>query len=60
MLVASQGRWNGKQVIGQDWLRGHGGGNGSLMDGDPKTLTSIGIVTARGIDWPLPAEVFAG
>ncbi len=42
----------------KDWLRGHGGGNGSLMNGDPETLTSIGVVTAEGFEWPIPDDVF--
>jgi len=58
LLVATEGKWDGEQVIGNDWLRGHGGGNGSLMNGDPETLTSIGVVTAEGFEWPLPGEVF--
>ncbi len=60
LLVATGGFWNGERVIGNDWLRGHGGGNGSLMAGDPDTLTSIGVVTAEGFEWPLPDEVFVG
>jgi hypothetical protein len=28
------------------------------MNGDPETLTSIGVVTAEGFEWPLPGEVF--
>jgi CubicO group peptidase (beta-lactamase class C family) len=60
LLVATGGFWNGERVIGNDWLRGHGGGNGSLMAGDPDTLTSIGVVTAEGFEWPLPGEVFVG
>ena len=34
--------------------------NGSLMNGDPDTLTSVGIVTAQGYEWPLSGQVFAG
>lgn len=59
LLVATGGLWNGDRVMSDEWLRGHGGGNGSLMNGEPDTLTSIGIVTAEGITWPLPTDVFA-
>ena len=58
LLVAIEGMWNGGRIIGNDWLRGHGGGNGSLMNGDPSTLTSIGVVTAEGFEWPIPQDVF--
>ena len=60
LLVATGGLWDGERIMGDEWLRGHGGGNGSLMNGDSETLTSIGVVTAEGFEWPVPGDVFAG
>lgn len=50
LLVASRGTWNGKRLIGDTPLvRGHAGGNSSLMDGWSDTMFSWGQVTTRGI-----------
>ena len=57
--MAQGGQSNGTRVISNDWLRGHGGGNGSLMNGDPDAPASIDIVTAQGLDWLLPADAFS-
>ena len=50
LLVASRGRWKGKQLIRDTPLvQGHGGGNGSLMNGWPKTMISWGQVVSNGV-----------
>jgi len=50
LLVASRGTWKGKRLIGDTPLvRGHAGGNSSLMDGWSDTMFSWGQVTASGI-----------
>jgi CubicO group peptidase (beta-lactamase class C family) len=50
LLVASRGKWNAQQLIGDTPLvRGHAGGNSSLMDGWSDTMFSWGQVTTTGI-----------
>ena len=50
LLVASRGRWKGERLIGDTPLvRGHAGGNSSLMDGWSETMFSWGQVTASGM-----------
>lgn len=49
-IVASRGVWKGRRLISDTPLvRGHAGGNGSLMDGWSDTMFSWGQVTASGI-----------
>lgn len=57
--MAQGGWWNGARAMGSDWLRDHGGGNDSLMNGDSEMQTSFGVVTVEGTTRPLPGEVFA-
>ena len=52
-LVATRGNWKGNQLIDPQWLRGHGGGNGSGVCGDSTHYTAMGMVTTQGID-PIP------
>ena len=67
-LNATQGNWNGEQIIDPAWLRGHSGGNASGASGESKYFTSMGVVTTEGFDHPhltvttslLPEEVFVG
>ena len=50
LLVASRGSWKGKRLIGDTPLvRGHAGGNSSLMNGWSDTMFSWGQVTAAGM-----------
>lgn len=66
-LLATNGNWKGIQLIDPQWLRGHGGGNGSGVSGESDFYTSISVVTTRGIDYKygssrksfLPHEVFS-
>ncbi len=59
-LVASQGVWNGERLISADWIRGHGGGNASLVSGESTHFTALGRVTTDGIDHPLQEKLFVG
>jgi CubicO group peptidase (beta-lactamase class C family) len=67
-LNATSGRWNGRQLIDPQWLRGHSGGNRSGVSGDRRHYTALGVVTADGIShphspWPesfIPADLFVG
>lgn len=50
LLVASRGKWKGKQLISDtQLLRGHAGGNSSLMNGWSATMFSWGQVTTTGV-----------
>lgn len=50
LLVASRGTWKGQRLIGDTRLvRGHAGGNGSLMEGWNDSMFSWGQVTTAGI-----------
>lgn len=59
-LLATDGNWKGEQLIAPQWLRRHGGGNGSLVSGESQYYTAMGRVTTQGIDHPLPEDLFAG
>ena len=49
LLVSTGGIWKGKRLISPEWIRGHAGGNGSLVAGDRETYISVGVVCARGL-----------
>jgi CubicO group peptidase (beta-lactamase class C family) len=50
LLVASRGKWKGKRLIGDTPLvRGHAGGNSSLMNGWSDTMFTWGQVTTTGV-----------
>jgi CubicO group peptidase (beta-lactamase class C family) len=50
LLVASRGTWKGRRLIRDTPLvRGHGGGNSSLMDGWSDTMFAWGQVTTSGV-----------
>ena len=50
LLVASRGEWQGKRLISDTPLvRGHGGGNSSLMNGWSDTMISWGQVVTTGV-----------
>ena len=67
-LVATRGKWKGEQLLDPQWLRGHGGGNGSGVCGESRHYTAMGVVSTQGIAHPysearesfLPAELFLG
>ncbi len=67
-LVATRGNWNGEQLIDPQWLRGHGGGNGSGVSGESRHYTAIAVVSTLGINHVyataresfIPADVFEG
>ena len=67
-LVATQGLWKGEQIVGREWVRGHGGGNRSGVSGESTHYTAMGRVTTQGIDFPhsiekssfVPEELFVG
>jgi CubicO group peptidase (beta-lactamase class C family) len=49
LLVATGGVWKGERLIGSDWVRNHGGGNGSFLTGDARTYISFGVVATVGL-----------
>ena len=49
LLVATGGIWEGERLIDSEWVRSHGGGNGSLVAGDAETYIACGIVTTVGL-----------
>ncbi len=51
-LVATRGVWKGEQLLDSEWLRGHGGGNGSGVCGESRHYTAMGVVSTQGIDHP--------
>ena len=62
-LIASGGRWNGKQLLSPEYVIGHGGGNGSGVAGESRFYTGFAIVSTDGIDFRdpfLPSEFFIG
>ena len=67
-LGATQGNWKGEQLIDPQWLRGHGGGNGSGVSDERTHYTAMAMVTTQGMDYPysiaresfLPEEMFVG
>ena len=68
LLVATEGNWKGEQLLDPQWVRGHGGGNGSGQSGESTHYTSMGMVTTKGIDYRytvatesfIPGEIFTG
>ena len=36
-------------MIDAEWVRSHGGGNGSLVAGDADTYIACGVVTTEGL-----------
>jgi CubicO group peptidase (beta-lactamase class C family) len=48
LLVATGGIWKDRRLISPEWIRGHAGGNGSLVEGDRATYISLGIVCSKG------------
>ena len=59
-LIATHGIWNDERLVSSEWIRGHGGGNKSLVSGESDHYTAFAKVTTEGIDHPLPDELFAG
>jgi CubicO group peptidase (beta-lactamase class C family) len=46
-LVATRGVWEGERLIDPAWLRGHGGGNRSGVQGESRQLTVVAAVAAE-------------
>ena len=67
-LLATQGQWQGEQLIDPQWLRGHGGGNRSGVSGESTHFTALSQVTTDGIDHVhasakasfIPEHIFTG
>ena len=67
-LNATQGWWDGRQVMDAAWLRGHSGGNRCGVSGDRRQITALAVITADGLDhphstWPqsfIPQDLFVG
>jgi CubicO group peptidase (beta-lactamase class C family) len=67
-LMATQGNWNGRQLIDPAWLRGHSGGNRSGVSGESEHVTAMAVVTADGFDHAhstvrrsfIPEQLFVG
>lgn len=71
-LNATKGVWAGEQVIDPQWLRGHGGGNFSGVQGESTHYTALAVVTTAGLhpNFPrlhstttesfIPADCFVG
>lgn len=47
LLVASQGIWQGKRLLGPEWLKGHGGVDIHVVGGDPHTLVAVAKTNVR-------------
>jgi len=54
-LIATGGMWNGKRLLGSQWLRGHAGLDIHVVGGDPETLVAIARINTRG--FPFGADV---
>ncbi len=50
LLIATGGVWNGKRLIGEQWLRGHSGVGIHVVAGDPETMVSIAKINTK--DFP--------
>ena len=53
-LLATRGVWNGEQVIDPAWIRGHGGGNFSGVQGESEHYTALAVVTTSGLSPAFP------
>jgi CubicO group peptidase (beta-lactamase class C family) len=47
LLVATRGVWQGRQVVGAEWLQGHGGVDIHVVGGDPDTLVAVAKTNIR-------------
>jgi CubicO group peptidase (beta-lactamase class C family) len=48
-LISTRGIWNERQIIDENWLRGHSGGNDSGVSGESDFYTAIAVVTTTGL-----------
>ncbi len=60
LLISTGGIWKGRRLISSQWVRGHAGGNGSLVTGDQNTYVAVAIVTAKGVPHKLFKEAIIG
>jgi len=47
LLVATRGIWEGRRLIGAEWLQGHGGVDIHVVGGDPDTLVAVAKTNVR-------------
>ncbi len=55
LLIATGGVWNGKRLIGPEWLRGHAGLDIHVVAGDPETMVAIAKINTK--NFPFGTEV---
>lgn len=55
LLIATGGVWNGKRLIGSEWLRGHAGLDIHVVAGDPETMVAIAKINTK--NFPFGTEV---
>ena len=55
LLIANGGVWNGKRLIGSEWLRGHAGLDIHVVAGDPETMVSIAKINTK--NFPFGTQV---
>jgi putative CocE/NonD family hydrolase len=48
LLVATGGVWNGRRLVGSQWLRGHAGLDIHVVAGDRDSLVSIAKINTKG------------
>ena len=52
-LIASGGVWQGRRLIGAQWLRGHAGVGIHVVAGDPETMVAIARINTQGFPFGL-------
>lgn len=55
LLVATGGLWRGEQLVGPEWLQGHGGVDVHVVGGDPETLVAVAKTNVR--EFPFGNEI---
>ncbi len=70
LLVATGGVWNGRRIVGSQWLRGHAGLDVHVVAGDRESLVSIAKINTCGFPFGqqvgtqgtfrFPSELLAG
>jgi CubicO group peptidase (beta-lactamase class C family) len=55
LLVATRGVWEGRRLIGAEWLQGHGGVDIHVVGGDPDTLVAVAKTNVR--EFPFGNEI---
>jgi hypothetical protein len=52
-LIATGGVWQGRRLIGPEWLRGHAGMGIHVVAGDPETMVAIAKINTQGFPFGL-------